>query len=150
MTRARLRSFQQRVPRFRRIRAAGISTARLLRTGGVAAMTYGQAVMGVAPSVLLQQRRAAAAAAAPAGGTCGQSLDLALLVADETCSGKADLTLLMLLMLAPLANGPKQCGSVGCHCTLCSASVALRRRGLLEPPGLECGAWPWGCRCSDR
>ena len=53
-------------------------------------MTYGQAVMGVAPSVLLQQRRAAAAAAAPAGGTCGQSLDLALLMADETSSGKAD------------------------------------------------------------
>ena len=87
---ARLRAFRKRLPRFRRLRAAGISTARLLRTGGIAAMTYGQAVMGVAPSVLLGQRRAAAAAASPATGVGGQSLDLALLVADETAVGKAD------------------------------------------------------------
>ncbi len=87
---ARLRAFKQRLPRFRRIRAAGISTARLLRTGGIAAMTFGQAAMGVAPSLLLRQRRSAAAAAAPARGTCGQSLDLALLIADETRGGKAD------------------------------------------------------------
>ncbi len=86
----RLRAFRQRVPRFRRLRAVGVSTARLLRTGGIAAMTYGQAVMGVATSTLLQQRRCAAAAAAPANGTCGQSLDLALIVADESATGKAD------------------------------------------------------------
>ena len=90
MTANRLRAFRQRLPRFRRLRAAGVSTARLLRTGGVAAMPYGQAVMGVAPSVLLRQRRAAAAAAAPAAGVCGQSLDLALMLADEYAHGKAD------------------------------------------------------------
>ena len=87
---ARLRAFRKRLPRFRRLRAAGVSTARLLRTGGTAAMTYGQSVMGVAPSVLLGQRRAAAAAASPATGVCGQSLDVALLMADETSTGKAD------------------------------------------------------------
>ncbi len=53
-------------------------------------MTYGQAVMGVATSTLRQQRQCAAAAAAPANGTCGQSLDLALVVADESVTGKAD------------------------------------------------------------
>ncbi len=87
---SRLRAFRQRLPRFRRIRAAGVSTARLLRTGGVAAMTYGQAVMGVAPSLLVRQRRAAAAAVAPSSGACGQSVDLALLLADESATGKAD------------------------------------------------------------
>ena len=86
--RGRLLAFRQRLPRFRRLRAAGVSTARLLRTGGIAAMTYGQAIMGVSPSMLLRQRRAAAAAAAPSTGACGQSLDLALVIADE--AGKAD------------------------------------------------------------
>ncbi len=90
VTAGRLRAFQLRLPRFRRLRAAGVSTARLLRTGGVAAMTFGQSVVGVAPSLLLQQRRAAAAAAAPANGACGQSMDLALVIADESLHGKAD------------------------------------------------------------
>ena len=86
----RLKAFRQRLPRFRRLRAAGVSTARLLRTGGIAAMTYGQAIIGVPSSILLQQRRSAAAAAAPSNGICGQSLDLALIVADESIGGKAD------------------------------------------------------------
>ena len=90
VTMARLRAFRRRLPSFKRLRASGVSTSRLLRTGGIAAMTYGQAVVGVAPSTLLQQRRSAAAAAAPAVGICGQSLDLALIVADETGGGKAD------------------------------------------------------------
>ena len=53
-------------------------------------MTYGQAIIGVPSSILLQQRRSAAAAAAPSNGICGQSLDLALIVADESIGGKAD------------------------------------------------------------
>ena len=54
-------------------------------------MTFGEAVAGVSPSLLLQQqRRAAAAAAAPSNGCCGQSLNLALIVADESPHGKAD------------------------------------------------------------
>lgn len=85
--------FRKRVPRFRRLRTAGVSGARLLRTGGNAAMTFGEAVMGVSLSQLLQQRRAAAAAAAPTNGCCCcQSLDLALILADESPRGKADPT----------------------------------------------------------
>ena len=52
-------------------------------------MTYGQAVAGVPPSMLLQQRRAAASAVAFAG-MAGQSLDLALMIADESSRGRAD------------------------------------------------------------
>ena len=53
-------------------------------------MSYGQAVTGVAPYTLLAQRRAAASACAPAGGQCGQDLDLALILADAGPSGRAD------------------------------------------------------------
>ncbi len=85
---SRLRSFRARVGRFRRLRRAGVDTARLLRTGGNAAMTYGQAIMGVSNTLLRAQRRAAAAAAGPATGTAGQNLDLALLLADGANGGR--------------------------------------------------------------
>ena len=85
-------SFQTRLPRFRRLRATGILTARLLicRTSGMPTLTFGQSICGVALSMLLQERRAPAAVAAPAAGLGGQSLDLALLIADETSAGKAN------------------------------------------------------------
>ena len=73
----RLRAFVRRIPRFRKLRRAGVSVGRVLRTGGTAAFTHGQAVCGVSPSMLLQQRRAVAAAEAASGG--GKNLDLSLL-----------------------------------------------------------------------
>ena len=88
--RKRIGNFARRLPRFRRLTAAKVDTRRLLRTGGLAAVSYGQADTGVAPSIFLRQRRAAAAAAAPASGTCGQDLDLALLIADGGPKGRAD------------------------------------------------------------
>ena len=72
------------------LRRAGVDTTRVLRTGGVAALTYGEATIGVPPSLLLAQRRAVAAAAAPASGLAGQNLDLALLLADGSAKGKVD------------------------------------------------------------
>ena len=57
----RLRAFRMRVTRFRRLRKVGIDTARLIRIGGGAALTYGQHVCGVSNSLLLRQRRAVAA-----------------------------------------------------------------------------------------
>ena len=87
---ARLRAFRARTPRFQRLKRAKVDTARLLRTGACASMTFGQSIMGVATSHLLAQRRAAAAAAATTHGTCGQNLDLALLLADGSPTGKAD------------------------------------------------------------
>ena len=83
-------SFAKRMPRFRRLAAAKANNKRLLRTGGIAAVTYGQAITGVATSTLLKQRRAAAAAAAPYSATCGQDLDLSLAVADGSPQGRAD------------------------------------------------------------
>ncbi len=90
VARGRLLAFRRRLPRFRALRRARVDTARLMRTGGTAALTYDEAIMGVAPSLLLQQRRAVAAAAAPAAGTAGQSIDMALLVEDELAGARAD------------------------------------------------------------
>ena len=86
----RLKAFKARAPRFRKLAAAGVCTKRLMRTGGGAALSYGQAVTGVSPHTLTAQRRAAAAACAPAGGQCGQDLDLALILADAGPAGRAD------------------------------------------------------------
>ena len=66
VTNDRLRKFCGRVKGFRKLKRAGLDPRRILRTGGVAALTYGQ-VCGVAPSMLRQQRLAVAAA-------CGQEL----------------------------------------------------------------------------
>ena len=82
----RLKTMKKRVPRFRRLRKLGVSTSRLLRTRALAAMTYGQAILGVSNSLLRDQRRTAATIAAPASGNGGQDLDLALTLADE-CQG---------------------------------------------------------------
>ena len=86
----RLDTMKKRVPRFRRLRKLGISTSRLLRTGAKAAMTYGQAVLGVSNSLLRDQRRTAAVIAAPESGVGGQNLDLALTLADENARAGAD------------------------------------------------------------
>ena len=88
--RVRLKAFRRRLPRFKKLAKVGVNTARLARTGGVAAITFGQTITGVAPATLRAQRRAVAHATAPASGTCGQDLDLALLIADGSATGKAD------------------------------------------------------------
>ena len=86
----RLQAFRRRLPRMRKLVKAKVCTKRILRTGGIASLTYGQAVTGVATTVLLHQRRAAAHAAAPASGPGGQDLDLALIIADGPRQGRAD------------------------------------------------------------
>ena len=58
---ARLEAFRTRKNSFRRLRYVGVNTARLLRTGGIAALWYGQTVVGVTKNALLAQRKAAAA-----------------------------------------------------------------------------------------
>ena len=68
VTKKRLASFRQRRPRFRCLRRAGVRVGRLMRTGGAAALSFGQAVVGVAPGMLLQQRRAVAAATVASAG----------------------------------------------------------------------------------
>ena len=87
----RLANFKARIPRFRRLRRMKADPARIVRTGGKAAIVYGQAVTGVSNSHLEAQRRAVAAAVSPKNGTGGQQLDIALMVADGGPKGKADL-----------------------------------------------------------
>ena len=86
----RLKQFRKKIVRFRMLKKAGVDTAKVLRTGGVAALPYGQATAGTAPTTLLQQRRAVAAAAAPASGLAGQNIDLALMLADGSAAGRVD------------------------------------------------------------
>ena len=83
----RLRAFKLRVCRFRRLRRVGINTARLIRTGGGAALQNGQRVTGVSNTLLLQQRRAVAACTVLSGG---EDLDLTLLLADGSVNGRAE------------------------------------------------------------
>ncbi len=60
---------------------------QLLRSGGIAGMTYGQSNTGVSNSTLHGQRVAAAAASTPGGAG---ELDVALLLADGSERGRAD------------------------------------------------------------
>ena len=86
--RRRLKVFASRRSRFRMLRSSGVRTDRLLRTGGIASMLFGQRALGVSNATLLSQRRAAAAATCVR--TCGADLDLTLMLADGTSHGGAD------------------------------------------------------------
>ena len=88
--RLRLGAFRSRMPKFRRLVKLGVKTDRIVRTGGLAAMTFGQAITGVSNTTLLGQRRLVGAATAPPGGSGGQDLDVALMLADGSAKGKAD------------------------------------------------------------
>ena len=83
----RLAKFRARLGRFRILKKAKVSTARILKTGGIAAMVYGQETMGVADTSFLAQRRSAAAALSTRG--CGD-LDLSLAMADSRRGAKVD------------------------------------------------------------
>ena len=87
--RGRLNNYASRLGHFRRLQRAGVSIARLVRTG-LRAMTYGQAVLGVSCSFLKAQRQVVAAAVSPGAGTGGQNMDLALMLADGGTKGRAD------------------------------------------------------------
>ena len=86
----RLNAFKKRSPRYRKLVAAGVCSKKLMRTGGVSALTFGQAATGVSNTNLLQQRRAVALATAPRAGLGGQNLDLALALADGNQPGRPD------------------------------------------------------------
>ena len=84
----RLKAFRLRVKRFRALRRVGVNTAKLIRTGGSAALTYGQHVCGVSNAMLLQQRRSVASCTVLSRG--GGDLDITLLLADGCGTGRAD------------------------------------------------------------
>ena len=86
----RLDAFKARIPLFQRLRHANVDPAKIIRTGGKAAVVYGQAVLGVANGLLRHQRVAVARAGAKGGATGGQQLDLALMMMDGGPGGGAD------------------------------------------------------------
>ena len=86
----RLHHFTKRMKRYRALWAAGVNTAKLLRTGGSASFTYGEYATGVASSTLQNQRRVVASAGAPLTCTGGQNLNLALIMMDGSPTGHAD------------------------------------------------------------
>jgi hypothetical protein len=87
--RSRLAAFRTRKTQFQKFRrmAGAKAVSRVLRTGGIAAMVYGQAITGVSNS-MLQQQRVATAAAASRGGS--GELDFALVYIDGSIKGRAD------------------------------------------------------------
>ena len=90
LQRQRLRAFRVRRGCFQKVRrdvGARLAGA-ILRTGGTAALTYGQATFGVPCSTLLAQRRAVAATVSR--GSCPGDLDLTLVLADGSSRGRAD------------------------------------------------------------
>ena len=85
---ARLRAFLCRRRRFKALSRAKVSAARVLRTGGTCALTYGNKPLGVSDSLLLAQRRAVAAAACI--NHCGADLNISLIIADDWNGHSAD------------------------------------------------------------
>ena len=87
--RKRLAAFKVRKARFQKFRRMMGADAchRVLRTGGTAAMVFGQGNTGVSCSSLYAQRSSVGAAASPGGSG---DLDLTLVLADGSLSGTAD------------------------------------------------------------
>ena len=83
----RLKDFEARRSRLHVLKKSKVSVPRVLKTGGVAALTYGQETMGVAPTALLAQRRAVARCLAAEGSG---DLDLRLALADGIGKAKVD------------------------------------------------------------
>ena len=56
--RERLKAFRARRGRFQMLKRCGVKTDRLLRTGGISVLTFGQHALGVSVTMLRQQIRA--------------------------------------------------------------------------------------------
>lgn len=85
----RLKNFRKRLQRYKQLRKCGVDTARIVRTGGCKALTYGQFASGTSPAMLLMQRRTVGRTTGPAAGAAGQNLNLAFMLADGSANGKA-------------------------------------------------------------
>ena len=83
----RLKEFRARRKRFGVLKKSKVSVPRVLRTGGTAALTFGQETMGVSPSMLLAQRRSVAASLRLYGTG---DLDLTLALQDHGSKAKLD------------------------------------------------------------
>ena len=111
--RERLKKFKGRIPLFRRLRKHGIDSAKIVRTGGKAAVVYGQGPLGVSNALFRSQRRAVAEASANGNGRGGQQLDLGLILADGGPRGGADPA--FEAHTIPMVNGQGRCGRRDCR-----------------------------------
>ena len=75
----RLKEMKARTGRFHVLKRCKLDVARVVRTGGVLALTYGQETMGVSSTTLLAQRRVIASTLTTEGSG---DLDLRLALAD--------------------------------------------------------------------
>ena len=83
----RLKELKARRGRFHVLKKCKLDVARIVRIGGVLALTYGQETMGVSPTTLLAQRRAIASTLVTEGSG---DLDLRLALADGRGKAKVD------------------------------------------------------------
>ncbi len=81
-------ALKARLGRFASLLRQGFSVARLFRTGVTASFTYGDDVLGVAPSTLEARRRTVASAIAETAA--GRSVDATLVYADEGAKQRLD------------------------------------------------------------
>ena len=139
---ARLKNFRKRIPRFRILRRAGIDTAKIVRTGGLAALMHGLHTHGVSPSALLRNRRRTLVAAAPASGFGGQELETAMMIADGSARDKADPA--FPAHSEVIGYGHRLHGIRGCHVASYSSASVMLPSGLLKPS--RDGAWCTGLR----
>ena len=85
---SRFKAFKRRLGKFVALLRSGVNVARILRTGGTAALRFGDFVIGVAPSVLRDRRRVVAAAAMPA--TRGRDVNMSLILSDDSDNQRLD------------------------------------------------------------
>lgn len=140
--RNRLKNLKKHIKEFMMMRRLGFDADMLFRTGGKAAVTYGQSVIGVATVTLRDQRRTAAACTATGGHLGAQNLHIAHMLADgsDKRGGVARHTT---PMSSPSGSGPPRSGRVGCRRPPSSRSRRTPRPGCSDPP-------PVGRRSSGR
>ena len=85
--RARISKLRARKSRFHALKRCSCNIWKLLQTGGTAALTSGQAVMGASNTVLVQRRTAASFLSVTGGGA---DLDISFALADGSQKGTAD------------------------------------------------------------
>ena len=132
----RVQDFRKRIGCFRVLKKAKVSVARILKTGGVQALTFGQCAMGVSDTTLQAQRRSTAASLVATGQR--GSLDLTLALAEGRSNAKLDPA--FPAHLQPLCTWAE---AVWCGWLPRSALMSLMRQAKVQ--GAYCRAWSRIC-----
>ncbi len=130
--RKRLAAFRMRLSKFAALLRAGLSAARILRTGGTAAFSWGDAVTGVSSATLLTRRRTVAAAASTP--TRGKDLNITLILADDKAHQRLDPA--FAAHCAPMGQWAEAVWCSWCPIAMLHRSIAIARAriaGALRP-----------------